>query len=348
MDTHFSIRRIFLSAFGPVLPCLLLVAQMGYSQIGTKEKDTTRLIPYLDKIIIKVNLETQTDEYHFQNRNDDSQIHLFPNNNYRLFLSLDYEFIGVSVGLVPKFLGANVDENLKGKSAFTDYRFRFFLGQWVQGLEFSKVSGYYVKNTTDFVENWMEGSDPYLQFSNLTSSLYGMSTSYVFNPNFSYRNIVYQNEWQRRSSGSLVATLYYDYSTFAFTEESVQGKERFFNVRLAPSYYYTHVLHENWFVSGNVSPSLGLRFSNFTSLIGTVTETERNTYLIRALSTGLNLGFSSKRVIFGANITFNASWYNESEDSRVENDRFYGVLYLGYRFEPPKLVKKLFKPFSGN
>ncbi|MFD2098440.1 DUF4421 family protein [Flagellimonas iocasae] len=348
MNTGTEFRPHLRPSSGLVLICFSFLTTLGISQGDSTQRDTTYLVPYLDKIIVKANLETQTDEYQYLNEDDGTRLHLIPNNVYRLFLSLDYEFLGVSVGVVPKFLGANSDEGLKGESSFTDYRFRFFLGKWVQALEYSKVSGYYVKNMGDFAPDWTEGTDPYLQFSNLTSSKYGMSTSYVFNPNFSYRNIVYQNEWQKKSSGSFVATLFYDYNTFTFNELDIDSKERFFNIRLAPSYYYTYVLHENWFVSGNLSPSLGIRFSQNTTLDGTVTDIDTDSYFTRSISTGLNLGYSSKKVIFGANLTFNSSWYNEGQNSRTENDQFYGVLYVGYRFEPPTLVKKLFKPFTGN
>jgi hypothetical protein len=348
MSTNFEFRPDFPPQLGLIFICFYFLTSFGFSQSNIKQGDSTYLVPYLDKIIVKANLETQTDEYQYRNEDDGTRIHLIPNNVYRLFLSLDYEFLGVSVGIVPRFLGANSDEDLKGESSFTDYRFRFFLGQWVQSLEYSKVSGYYVKNTGDFVPDWTEDVDPYLQFSNLTSSKYGMSTSYVFNPNFSYRNIVYQNEWQKKSSGSFVGTLFYDYNTFTFNELDIDSKERFFNIRLAPSYYYTYVMRENWFASSNLSPSLGIRFSKSTSFDGTTTEVETKSYLTRSVSTGLNLGYSSKKVIFGANLTFNASWYNEGQNSRTENDRFYGVLYVGYRFEPPNVVKKLFKPFTGN
>ncbi|MER3319085.1 MAG: DUF4421 family protein [Allomuricauda sp.] len=308
------------------------------------QKDTTAIVNYTDKIIIKANIDTRTDAFFYRNKEEDTRLHLKPNNRYRLFLSLDYEFIGVSVGLVPKFLGANSDENLKGESSFTDYQFRFFLGRWVQGLNYSKVSGYYVRNTKDFAPNWIEGSNPYIQFNNLFSKVYGMSTSYVFNPNFSYRNIVYQNEWQKKSSGSLIGSLYYDYNIFDLNEVDVINREKFFNVRLAPTYYYTFVLHDNWFLSANLSPSLGLRFSKTESGVEDNLRIENNTYVTRRLGGGINLGYSSKKIIYGLNVNFSADWYNEDDVSTTENDQFYGILYFGYRFDPPKALDKIFHP----
>lgn len=334
---------LHISLFGIFFFCLLFSCWQGHSQ-----QDTSRIVTYTDKIILKANIDTRTDVLLYRNRDEDAKLELAPNSRYRLFLSLDYEFVGVSVGLVPKFMGGNADEDLKGESSFTDYQFRFFLGKWVQGLTYNKTSGYYVRNTADFAPDWIEGTHPYTQFNSLTNSQYGMSTSYVLNPNFSYRNIVYQNEWQKVSSGSLIPTLYYDYNTFAFDELGIRSKERFFNLRLSPRYFYTLVLHENWFISGNVSPSLGFRFSKDVSTENGITEIERNTYFTRSVSGGINLGYSSEKVIFGMNLTLNSDWYNEDSNSSVKNDEFYGVLYLGYRFEPPQFVKKVFRPFTSN
>tara|TARA_R110002050_G_scaffold18067_2_gene52925 strand:- start:1 stop:552 length:552 start_codon:yes stop_codon:yes gene_type:complete len=149
---------------------------------------------FSDKIIIKGNIDTQTDFYSLKSKEDTSTFMIRSNNEFRLFLSLDYEFIGVSIGFAPDFISNNEDDFLKGESSFTDYKFRFFLGNWVQGLQYSKIKGFYVENTYDYAQEWEKGVDPYIQFSNLTAKTWGMSTSYIFNPKFSYRNILYQTE----------------------------------------------------------------------------------------------------------------------------------------------------------
>lgn len=306
------------------------------------QKDTSAIVNYSDKIILKLNLDTRTDAYLYENKQDNSRLHLVPNNRFRLFLSLDYEFIGLSVGFVPQFLGANSDNDLKGESSFTDYQFRFFLGRWVQSLAFSKISGYYVRNTGDFVPDWEKGIDPYVQFNGLSSTQYGMSTAFVFNPNFSYRNIVYQNEWQKTSSGSFVPTLYYSYNIFDFDQDGLVSTDKYFNLRLAPSYYFTYVLHRKWFISTNISPSLGVRFSKSETVVDNANASERNTFFTRNISAGLNFGYSSERIIFGFNANFSADWYNEDSVSSTENDQLYGVVYLGYRFDAPKAVANIF------
>ena len=292
---------------------------------------------FSDKIIVKANIDTQTDFYSFKSKEDTSTFKIRSNNDFRLFLSLDYEFIGVSIGFAPDFISNNKDDFLKGESSFTDYKFRFFLGNWVQGLQYSKIKGFYVENTNDYLEEWKKGVDPYIQFSNLTATTWGMSTSYIFNPKFSYRNIVYQTEWQKKSAGSLIPTLFYDYNKLSFNAENTSSIEHFFNIRLALSYYYTLVLHENWFFSSSVSPAVGIRFSKDININDAIKTTTNDNYFSQFLDGGIQLGYSSDKIIFGCNFNFNINSYKEDSKTIVMENKYYGLLYIGYRFNAPKI-----------
>jgi hypothetical protein len=308
-----------------------------YSQ-NVEEIDTTSIISYADKIIIKTNLSTETDTYILKTGNT-LDLKILPNNSYKLFLSFDYQFIGLSFGFAPNFFNDKQDDVLKGESSFSDLKFRFFLGNWVQGIQYKKIKGYYVENTQDFEDNWIEGMNPYLQIPSLANVTWGMSTSYIFNPKFSIRNILYQTEWQKKSAGSFVPTLYYDYNKSSFDFSDSKSEENTFNTRLAFGYHYTFVIKENWFIAPNISPSLGIKFSKTKSNVDNIEYTEKDTYLTKFLEGGLQIGYSTKKVIFGANFNFNSSWYKKDKVSLVENDQVFGVVYFGYRFDTPKFIE---------
>ena len=332
--------------FTKYLPIYIFIITFNfYGQIN-KEIDSTSLVSFADKIIIKANLNTQTDTYVLKTNNS-VDLKIEPNNSYKLFLSLDYQFIGVSLGFAPDFFTDNQDDDLKGKSSFSNLQFRMFLGNWVQGLYYNKIKGYYIENTDDFVEDWVKGQDPYLQIPNLKNVTWGMSTAYVFNPKFSYRNLVYQTEWQKKSAGSFVPILYYNYNNTEFDFLGTQAKEKSFNIRLATNYYYTLVIKENWFISPYASPSLGVRFVNNENNTNNVKSTENKTLFTRQLEGGLQLGYSSKRVIFGGSFNFSANWYNEDKNSITENDKIYGVVYFGYRFDTPKFIEDSYNWLTG-
>lgn len=305
--------------------------------------DSTSLISYADKFVVKLNIDTQTDTYIVSDKLTNTNLVILPNNNLKFSLSLDYEFIGVSIGFSPKFLLGNNDDDLKGKSSFTDYGFRFFLGNWTQEIIYSNIQGYYVENTKDFLPGWEENEDPFIQFPNLKTIQWGGSTSYIFNDSFSFRNIVYQTEWQRKSAGSFIPKLEYIYNRFSNRANNIKSVDNAFDIKIAPSYYYTWVIHRNWFASTFLSPAIGIRFSNSMKEENGVTLKEKNQQLIKALEGGLQLGFSSEKFIFGVNLNFDANWVNEDKTTNVIDDKFYAKLYFGYRFNPPKVIQKVFE-----
>jgi hypothetical protein len=308
-----------------------------------RNKDSTSIISYTDKIIIKANLDTQTDSYSVASENG-LDYRLSANNQYRLVLSLDYEFIGASIGFSPKFLPGNDDTDLKGESSYDDYSFRFFLGNWTQELQYKKVQNFYVENTNDFIPTWIDGQDPYIQFPDFKTIYWGGSTSYVLNPNFSLRNVVYNTEWQRKSAGSFIPTLRYGFTRLSATLGDTKSYENSFDISIAPEYFYTFVLHENWFLSLFLSPSFGVRFSK-DGIVGT-NENENHMYWPLSVDGGLQLGYSSSKFIYGANLEFESTWYNEDSMTNITNDTMFEKIYFGYRFDAPKSVKKTFNSIN--
>ena len=144
-----------------VLHCTVTVHAQKYAVAAS-----SNFISYFDKILIKANASSQADQYALRDPNG-TDLQLRANNEFKTFLSLDYEFIGFSVGFTPRFLKANDDDLLKGHSSFTDYKVQLLPGQWLQTVAFKKTKGYYVENTGDFVPGWQKDQDPYLQLQRL-------------------------------------------------------------------------------------------------------------------------------------------------------------------------------------
>lgn len=305
--------------------------------------DSTNFISYFNKILIKTNVSSQTDQYSLRNKTVGNNLKLRANNEFKAFLSLDYEFVGFSYGFSPEFLQANNDDDFKGKSSFTNYKLQFFPGQWLQTISFDKTKGYYVENTGDFLPDWVEHRDPYLQVPNLKNVQWALSTSYVCNPDFSFKNLIYQTQWQKRSAGSFVPALYYDYNRYSFDLLGTQSLQKDFNIRFGLGYYYTFIIGERFYIAPNVIPSAGIRYSKQQSTENGNTTVENKLYFTRFLDGGVKLGFNSERWIAGGGINFTVSWYNESRAEVIENDKLYGIVYIGYRFPTPGFINKAYK-----
>lgn len=337
MKIYRSSRLAFLFS----LFLMLLGVLNAYCQKEQVADSTVYFISYLDKLVLGINVDTQTDTYIFRDESIFNYLEIAPNNQTRLSLSIDYKFLGVSIGFAPGFFNDSTDKRLKGESSLTDYKFHFFFGKFVQGLQYRSIKGYYLVNTGDYFEDWNDGEDPYLQLPDLRKTTIGMSTGFIFNERFSYRSLVGYTERQIISAGSFVPIFFYDYTRFydtSFDETSIENQ---FNFRLALGYYYTWVISKRWFVTPGLAPSLGVRFSNFKDIDEDGVQTrESKSYFTRALDGGLQLGYNTDRFFGGARFIFNLNWYEEDSESHVENDQGYGLLYIGYRFDAPKFIRK--------
>ena len=309
-----------------------------YGQKKT-EKDTINFIYYPDEIMLRANLSTQTDAYLLNNKKG-LNLDLETNNSYKLFLSIDYKFIGFSYGFYPKFFGGNKDNDLKGRSSSSDYNFRFFLGRWFQTVNYSKTKGYYVANMSEFDPTWVEGKDPYLKFPDFKTIQYGMSTSYLFNPKFSLKSITSFTGWQRKSAGSFIPSLIYSYNIIKSKSDDLDGRQKEFDLKLAAGYYYNFIIHKKFYIAPNLSPSIGVKFMKDKSRNSGVETVEKETYFTRNLDGGLKMGYNSDRILFGASLNFSISSYNEDRNNIISNDKVYGLLYFGYRFDAPGFIAK--------
>lgn len=333
--------KLFLKfSYKYVLLVSLINLQIVFGQ-NKKAIDTSNIHFYSEKIMIRTNLSTQNDAQILHNK-DDSNLDLETNNSYKLFFSIDYKFIGFSYGFYPHFFNGNNDDESKGKSKFSEYNFRFFLGKWIQTVDYSKIRGYYVENTGDFLPDWNPNTDPYMQFPNLKTIKYGMSTSYVFNPKYSPKSVTSFTEWQKESAGSFIPTLIYDYKKFSVQTDLLSSSQNEYDISLGAGYFYNFIIRNHFYIAPNATITMGTKITNSQS---TDTDTGIQTnghdnYLTMGWIGGVKMGYNSEKILFGASFNFDESWYNESKTSIVSNNKVYGFLYFGYRFDAPKFISK--------
>ncbi len=295
----------------------------GYSQ-NNKKEDSTSIISYTDKIIIKTNLDSESYEFYSSKRENNPFRSFYANNDFRLTFSLDYEFIGISIALPQQLLG--------DQSSITNYSFLFFLGNWTQGIQYKTIKGH----SYELFNNLDQNEITVIQNAQKFKTIYWEgSTSYIINPKFSLRNVAYNTEWQQKSAGSFIPTLKYGFSRLKLKTNQSKFYQDDYNIELASSYYYTWVIHKNWFISPFISPSFGIQFSREITK-----EVNKTTYFPISFAGGTQIGYSSKKVIFGINIDFQTKVYNYKKV--IEKHTGFAKLYLGYRIPPTKKVKKTF------
>ncbi|WP_196889454.1 DUF4421 family protein [Aureivirga sp. CE67] len=317
---------------------ILFLSLKTFSQ-NKNEVDTTYISTFPNKIIIKLNLDTRDDIFYINDESDNTILEIAENTNVKLNFSLNYDFIGFTFGFAPNF-ASNRDEHLKGDSSYRNYQFRFFFKKWLQQVRYHNIRGFYVVNSGDFIPNWQKDRDPYIQFPNLKIIQWGGETSYIFNQNFSLRNLSDQTRLQRKSAGSFIVSLDYQYQRFSNRVENIKSVENAFDVKLQGGYYYTWVIRKHWFLSSYISPLVGYRFLNFEE---DVSENKKyyNDYILAGADLGIQLGYNAENLFFGCSATLDSLTYSEDGGlSNITNNRGYAQVYVGYRFKEFKLLRK--------
>lgn len=291
-----------------------------------KKRDSANFISYESDIMIRSNFYTNREIYFFTY--NDQELDIRTNNRLYTSISLDYEIISVALSFAPDVFVRSKDENLKGKSSFSQISFSMFPRNFIQTVSYKRNKGFYLKNTGDYIENWKEGIDPYIKLPNLDIQEFSGTTSYVFNKNFSVKSIYYQNEWQKVSSGSLITSLDYNLTV---TRDKIDGKierDNLFNFGINIGYHY------NWIVSKNVNISPHI-YAGFGGKNDT-----GNLYLDQRIGGGLLIGYNTDKFLFGTKINLSSSNYNINSGEGVSNDIINGLFYIGFRFKPPKIISK--------
>ncbi|NIF05862.1 DUF4421 domain-containing protein [Chryseobacterium sp. Tr-659] len=316
----------------------LLVFNQGKSQT-----DTVNTKSYADQVMIRVNLDTNIESYIFsqgEDENPDRTI-LSVNNKTKTSVSVDYRIISATLSFAPKFIKGNNDDAMKGNSSYTDLSFRFFPERFIQNVYYKNVRGFYIENMKDLFPAWQEGRDPYIQFPDLRVQSFGGSTSYILNKNFSARSIYTQGEWQSKSYGSWIPFLDYDLTIFRNKIEGLKSKEYQYKIGGNIGYFYNWVIGKNVNISPYLALGFGGKFSSFRDPQNNYSK-ENAQYMTVRMEGGLHVGYNTDRFLFGGKMNFNAYAYNQKENQTVENNNLYGLLYIGYRFAPPKVVKNTY------
>lgn len=307
------------------------------------QSDTANTRSYADQVMIRVNLDTNIESYIFSagKGKDAFETTLSINNKTKTSVSIDYRIISATVSFTPRFLDGNNDDEMKGKSSYTDLSFRFFPGRFIQNVYYKNVRGFYVENMKDLSPEWQEGRDPYIQFPDLRVQTFGGSTSYILNENFSARSIYTQGEWQKKSSGSWVPFVDYDLTIFRNKIDGVKSKEIQYNIGGNIGYFYNWVIGNKVSISPYLAVGIGGKFSSYRD-IENARAKENAQYATIRMQGGLHIGYNTDRFLFGGRMNFKAYAYDQKDNQTVENNNLYGLLYIGYRFPPPKAVRNTY------
>lgn len=324
------LRLVFLSLF------------VCFTTLVNAQQDTADIKSYANQVMIRANLDTNLESYIFSEGEEgkEKQQIFSINNKTKVSLSIDYRIISATLSFAPRFFSENKDNELKGSSSYTDFSVRFFPKRIIQNLYYKNVKGFYIENMKEVFPEWKEGQ-PYMQFPDLRVQSFGGSTSYILNKNFSARSIYTQGEWQKKSCGSWIPFIDYDLSLFSNRIDDHDVKETQYKIGANMGYFYNWVLGKKVNIAPSFALGLGGKFSSYKNIEDNGARTNAQ-YLTLRMEGGLHVGYNTDRFLFGGKMNFSAYAYNPRSDQTIQNNYVYGLLYIGYRFAPPKVVKNTY------
>jgi hypothetical protein len=268
---------------------------------------------------------------------------IYPNGISNLKFSFNYRFLSFGINFIPKFISSNDDDLIKGKTTGMGLNFGLNLTHWVQSISYTRTTGYYLENTSDFDQGWQEG-DPYIQFPNLHYRSFQGVTGYNFNQEFSTKALLTGTERQLKSAGTFFPTLLYRYYIVDNRDEITQNnstqKSNNFEIIVNAGYYYTHVLNGKFYISGGASAGYGLLSSKvFTKTIDDTITSKQNNGVFKWDAQGA-LGYNGERFFSGFFLTAENRRFKQQNTSVINADwRVYMQVHVGYRLFAPKKLR---------
>ena len=283
---------------------------------------------YDNYIKTRIGFSNSFNSFRITNTADKVDFTLTPNQRLRSTFTVMYRFIEIDLGYTPEFIRFNKDDDSNGKTTYFNLGTRFYFRHWMQNIQFAKTKGFYVdKADLGIPEN--------LLFPNFQVRKIGGSTSYIFNPNFSFRSIFLQSEWQKKSAGSFVPGISYYLTQI---KNGGASKDNIFDIALGPAYYYNWVIGERILLSGGAYAGIG--YNNTHSVYNDGTPDTTIDGLSWQTQLRFTLGYNTTRFYTGLTASIDTFNYSSEARTEVQDQQQFFEFYIGYRFKAPDKLNK--------
>ena len=292
----------------------LLLILLCLTEFCTAQNSTYKE-SFPDKVTLRLSLQTTSNSFTLRDKITRNKTEFIPNDKSYLGLSVLFRFLEVDFGYAPNFLSENKDN---GDSKLITFNIRTFFGQYMQTVDIYKQKGFFIRT-----------QELTLPIDDLKTFKIGGTSSYIFNPDFSFRAIGFQNEWQKESVGSFIPSISYYYTKFKLEDPIIENQlEHSFKMAVGPGYYYNWVFEKNYILSAGATGGLGFNLSKSqgkTSLDG-----------LAQLIFRLTGGYNSENFFSGININTQLLTHTSAENFVLDDSISFLEFYVGYRFNAPK------------
>ena len=278
---------------------------------------------------------------------EDSTYNLSPNESLKLQLALQYDFLLVSYSYTPNFIPGNNDNVLKGETNNRAFGVNLFFNRVFGRLAASSTEGYYLENTRDFYPDFPE--DKYVLYETMKKNQLHVEFGYNFNPLFSYKAYSVFNERQKISCGSFIPRVIYSKNKFEQFDDGSLHERIDDKITISGNYVHTFVIKKQMYITLGIGLGGGVTYIEDRDDNETIPyKTYKNSLVQGELL--FQIGHNSDHFFYGFSAFTRGIGEVDTEiDNSFADQNVISQFYLGYRFNPPKLLVKTFehlkKPF---
>ncbi|MFC4872158.1 DUF4421 domain-containing protein [Negadavirga shengliensis] len=285
----------------------------------------------------------------FQDKSSGLNLLFMPNSTLNMGVGATYSNLTLNLAYGFGFL--NPDRG-RGETNYLDLQAHVYPKKWVIDFFGQFYRGYYIHQGKP---EDLDMAGTYLN-PDMRVRKIGTSVQYLFNhEKFSYRAAFLQNEWQKKSAGSLLAGFEIyggegkdEEGGFIPSSSLVEGQAnvesvRFFEFGPNLGYAYTLVIMKHFFITVSASSNLSVGFSE-------VRDDSQNTrtqwgvspnYFLRGFA-----GYNSDRWSVNANYVYNQVNFPDASGYRTSMMTGNYRLNFVYRFTPGSGLKKYLRPID--
>jgi hypothetical protein len=313
--------------------------------------DTAYYSSFFENLTTRLYSSVKYTAFRISNRDEKQNLFYLGNRNVILGFGATYSWFTLNIGL--NFPFVNHDNDKYGKTKYLDLQTHIYLGKYNIDFYAQNYNGSYLANSNNVLNDWPQ-NDTFQTRRDISTYTIGFNVQYVFNwKRFSYKAIYNQNEWQKKSAGSLVigtnAFFYINVADSSLFPNNLENPDLFYgldynrqdvlNVGVSAGYYYTLVIAKHFFISAGAAGGPGL---------GYVWINDGQKENVRFSSIALNfntmarasLGYNSERIFVGGSF-LQQFFFNQQPTKNIWNHFGTGNVrvYLVYRFKLNKPIK---------
>lgn len=300
-------KRVFIISF-IVCHVSIIYSQDFFEVVFKKESHDSLYYDKLDEFLtLKVFSAQKSSDFDLNDNYLDKSIEYRSNPNSSFGIGGTYKWLSLRMGVGLRDSRDSIFE----RPALIDIQAQISTRKLTINFYTGIYKGYYLENSYDLLESWKKGT--YYNRADIQNNTYGISSYYVFNSDrYSNRATFLQNEWQKKTAGSLLAggNLIYNsimadsslVPTTIIYDTILHGlkfdRTGYFSVGGNFGYGFTLVLWENWFFNYSILGGLSL---GTTSVFPIDESRDRDFKLGITLLNSMGLGFNSERFYAGLN-----------------------------------------------